>query len=106
MFAGWAGWVKLTTRLAPLARDGAVGLEAAKAGLKGRLVQPVTPKALDADAGAPWIAFSSESVLSRPQLGGLNRKLGFLTLTLSGPRCSPPPPTIPRRVAGARTPPQ
>src|SRR5262249_44737917 len=103
MFAWWSGWVTVTTRAAPLAREGLLGLDALNVGLKARAPQSVTANGLDGCATAPWIAPTVESVVSGPQLVGLKRNLDLLTATERLRRCSGTPPTMRGRVAVAIT---
>jgi hypothetical protein len=82
MLASCAGWVSVTCRLIPFARE-AVFLSVADTneGLKPSAEQPATWKGLDRDWLAPSVESRIESVLSAPQLVGLRRKLALLTST-------------------------
>src|ERR1700684_2700905 len=88
MFASCAPCNRLAQSAAPLAFSVVAFVEALvvaeKAGLNGSEPQPITENA--AAAGvlvAPDVELSVVSVLSGPQLVGLNRKLSRVTATLS-----------------------
>ena len=99
MLAWWAACVTLTSRLAPFTRETRAPVAAVSLGVNASLLHSPTWKGLETlcsvsalDPGTKPL--SCDSVASAPQLVGLNRKLGRLTVTSMLRRRSGTPCTI------------
>src|ERR1700677_3621863 len=93
MFAWWAPWVTLTSKLAPLALELFAPVDALREGLNGSPLQPLTVRGVERLWLAPNVEPSTVSLASAPQLVGLKRKFARLIATLMSFRRSGTPPT-------------
>src|ERR1700722_16857481 len=101
MFASCAGWVRLTTRLAPFFFEVFALVETLNTGLNGSAEQLPTWKGVERDWVALNVEVSVDSVARAEQLVGLKINEGRFTSTLSVFRRTGTPPTIVGRLVVA-----